>query len=68
MGWLTDELMCENTPFTNADRIRAMSDEELASWLALSTNCTNCKMENICEWGDSCTDHWFDWLKQEAGE
>lgn len=39
-------------PVTNADRIRAMSDEELADWLVMN--------------GDgSDYETWLDWLKQE---
>ena len=41
---------------TNADLIRAMSDEELADWLA--KNDPECDPP---EW-------WLDWLKQEAEE
>ena len=39
-------------PQTNADRIRQMSDEELADFMS---NCEPC-----CESG------WLDWLKQEV--
>ena len=40
---------------TNADRIRAMSDEELAGWLFQA-------------WHNSwyTLQEWLDWLKQEA--
>ena len=41
---------------TNADRIRGMSDEELAEWL--SCNCTG------DGYGNSAED-WLDWLRQE---
>lgn len=43
---------------TNGDRIRAMSDEELAKFLESETY-------------DSCEEHWtwwLDWLQQEAEE
>ena len=47
-------------PMTNGDRIRAMSDEELADFLCNNTECGSCKFG-----------HWTgcnvrDWLKQEA--
>ena len=57
-------------PQTNADRIRAMSDEELANWLDY--------MYGRCDWCDTnkvgtddcsdiaCTDCIFEWLKQPA--
>jgi hypothetical protein len=37
---------------TNADRIRAMSDEELAEWIVSIT--------------EDDTEGWLDWLRQEA--
>ena len=55
---------------TNADRIRAMSDEELANWLDY--------MYGRCDWCDTnkvgtddcsdiaCTDCILEWLKQPA--
>ena len=49
----------ENDPeiITNADRIRAMSDEELAKWLEY-------------EGGGACAEvcGWLDWLQQSAEE
>lgn len=44
-------------PMTNAERIRAMSDEELAEWLEY-------------EGGGECAEvfGWLDWLKQPAEE
>lgn len=59
-------------PMTNADRIRAMSDEELANWLDY--------MYGRCDWCDTnkvgtddcsdiaCTDCIFEGLKQPAEE
>ena len=54
---------------TNADRIRAMSDEELAEWL----DATAFKATNLC-WalmGDktcnkACMECWFEWLRKEC--
>ena len=43
-------------PITNADRIRAMSDEELAEWMA---EC-NAYKEN------ADASQWLPWLKQPA--
>ena len=45
-------------PITNADRIRAMSDEELAEWMA---EC-NAYKEN------ADASQWLPWLKQPAEE
>lgn len=49
---------CKDEVLTNADRIRAMSDEELAKWLAGQA-------------GKEPSDDpavWMDWLKQPAEE
>ena len=43
----------ESKPQTNADKIRAMTDEELADWLVMNGNGEDYKT-------------WLDWLKQEA--
>ena len=54
---------------TNADRIRTMSDEELAEWLAKhnerSAVCPNFGAHD-CQ--ASCRKCWLDWLKEEAKE
>ena len=47
----------EHVNITNADRIRNMSDEELAEWL--SNNDSNFPI------GDS-RNKWFDWLREEV--
>ena len=46
-----------NMPQTNADKIRAMSDEELARWLEY-------------EGGGACAEMcgWLNWLQQPAEE
>lgn len=56
-------------PMTNADRIRAMSDEELAK--ILSTACLgcvvkDCKLHNYSSYG--CQKAFEKWLKQPAEE
>jgi hypothetical protein len=57
------------TPQTNADRIRAMSDEELAKWLcSISTaeGCDrSCPARDMCDLGDNGL---IKWLKQPAEE
>ena len=49
-------------PITNADRIRALSDEELAEWIA----------DDLIEPGYNTREQtvkmWLNWLKEEAGE
>lgn len=52
---------------TNADRVRAKSDEELASLFS------DFRQEHWCppnagDCTEYCVDCWLKWLKQEAGE
>jgi hypothetical protein len=61
----------ESEPQTNADRIRAMSDEELAERIETIADCDMCPMRKNCRGSDgtshgSCRLKWLDWLKQEA--
>ena len=64
----------EVKPLTNAQKIRAMSDEELAAWIAGMTNVCECCAElNECESPrgfNRCSHGVEDWLKQpyESGE
>ena len=60
----------ERKPITNADRIRAMSDEELAVFMFTANGCPmwvgdySCKEGNGCHGaGNAC---WLYWLKQEV--
>lgn len=53
---------------TNADRIRSMSDEELADWLGVYCNGqTAQEVGKPCVSGmGSCEECWLDWLRQEV--
>jgi len=52
-----------NVP-TNADRIRSMTDEELAVWLTDATICERvCSEEEYC-YGNECVRRVIGWLKQ----
>lgn len=59
-------------PVTNFDKIRAMTDEELATWVETIAGCDLCPMlDEQCSGGEvnsraSCKHHWLDWLRQEA--
>lgn len=60
-------------PKTNADRIRAMSDEELAVFLADEIghgDCCDCRLECATYEGDkfedSCHNSYYRWLQQPA--
>ena len=69
---ITSSDFTEFVPKTNADRIRAMSDEELAELLAKFT--TICEMcihlnENCMTMADDrCREGILQWLKSEAKE
>ena len=53
---------------TNADRIRAMSDEELARWLVDATVCERvCDEDEYCH-GNECVKRVTDWLQQPVKE
>lgn len=57
---------------TNADRIRAMTDEELADWLKYEriSVCPPDTGHIHCNISDICADRkcWLDWLKQEVSD
>lgn len=61
---------CPEQKLSNADRIRAMSDEELAVFLESSRGCPS---NDDCEYGvhatpENCIKHWTTWLQQPAEE
>ena len=49
-------------PKSNADKIRAMSDEELAEWITKVTNDAQRDARTKCDY------QWGEWLKSEAKE
>lgn len=51
-------------PQTNADRIRNMTDEELAEVLADFVVRQGCSPDDIC----SCTNCWLKWLRSPVEE
>ena len=60
---------CEFQTPSNGDRIRAMSDEELAVFLHTSFSCYGCPARIVCESADlDCDDIVFDWIKQPYKE
>lgn len=52
-------------PLTNADRIRAMTDEELAAFHVENPNCPPPRTHGTCE-ELNCFGCWFDWLREEV--
>lgn len=64
--------LCEDCkPMTNGDRIRAMTDEELAKFMCLVKDklCFGCSFSRVdeCE-GIPCEEARKQWLKQEVSE
>ncbi len=60
----------EDKNFSNADRIRAMTDEKLAVWIAETSNCSDwCILNEQCKTKqdyECCVNVWLNWLKGEA--
>lgn len=71
--YLSEDEVC---PITNADKIRSMSDEELAVYLTDDVFCCNdCpsgKENSDNPFGEKCDEKCFEhclaWLKQQTGE
>lgn len=58
-----------DTNRTNADRIRNMSDEELAEFLAYNAYCEECyvkKDDSCCYPNGTCKQKHLEWLQSEA--
>ena len=70
-GWIKQQCQCEKQ-MTNADRIRSMSDEELADLMDNSVDyfdCDNCEFRNddvMCGTNKGCQTHILRWLKMEV--
>ena len=66
--WRSDpDAMCsafKRKPMTNADRIRAMSDEELAKFFTDDLCELLCGSPLVCD--GQCESAMLEWLKQEA--
>lgn len=57
----------EEYHFTNADRIRAMSDGKLAELLGKLVHCGGCQMRDNCKVDNlPCNNVLLEWLKQPA--
>lgn len=60
-GWIKPQCQCEK-PMTNADRIREMSDKELAEWLTGITNDAQSDAKTKIDY------QWLEWLQTEVKE
>jgi len=61
---------CKDEKPSNADRIRAMTDEELVEIFA-NNDCGYCRIHDFCFAKGSainCEDVWLDWLKQGVAD
>ena len=74
-AWANECIACKGTgailvPETNADRIRRMSDEELAKFIATPCQCeVRPKRDGFRECGnDLCLQYLLKWLQQPAEE
>lgn len=56
-----DRLLKEQKMQTNADKIRSMTDEELARVMDMV-----CPPDTACNDGQQCIKCWIEWLKQPA--
>ena len=54
-------------PKSNADRIRQMTEEELAEWLDLHGECNQCAY-HPAQCKTECNEGHLKWLKQEVSE
>ena len=64
---VTDKDVGKNEPLTNAQKIRAMSDEELAELIDRETD--SCAPTGDCEkMSRDCKACWLEWLQQPAEE
>lgn len=64
------EVLCIGyRPKTNADKIRSMTDEKLAEFIAHDVEwieiCKNCKSSDLCDNEENCVLSILKWLKEE---
>ena len=66
----TCSVTCNPDIITNADRIRAMSDEELAEFIPnwSYTNACKCEEQSYADCNLKCEECVLDWLQQPAKE
>jgi len=64
---LNDESFSESRS-TNADRIRSMTDEELARWLSDMHDSVTCPNYGDTDCNPSCRVCWLDWLQMARGK
>ena len=74
MSWCVGNEPCEGRTPSNADRIRGMTDEELAFWMTTNVTCYSCPVDldachNFEISGElSCEEILLNWLKAPVVE
>ena len=65
-----DDVPQEPVKPTNADRIRSMSDEKLASLFGSTCDCDNasCFINHKVSCLNGCESAWLEWLKREVDD
>ena len=67
-GWIKQQCQCEE-PMTNADKIRSMTDEELAEFIAYGISwreiCNECNCKEYCDDETDCKHGVLKWLKNK---
>lgn len=65
----TEKCRYATFPKTNADRIRAMTDEELAEKISRMVHCVYCPIKcGICCTEEECKAKWLPWLRSPVEE
>ena len=69
LSWCVGDEPCEARKLSNADRIRQMTDEELAEIIACVGNCGDCFLHhNGCDIRITCKGNVLEWLKREVDD
>lgn len=67
LSWCVGDTPCEARKLSNGDRIRSMSDEELAEVISGLGDCDTCYLyHRRCSMNTSCKDAVLEWLRKEA--
>ena len=69
LGTWQERILANKPKQTNADRIRGMTDEELAEFMEENVGCDDCRFFCTCRSAPQdrvCAEKWLDWLRQEC--
>lgn len=54
---------------TNGDKLRRMTDKEIAQFLCRTTECAQCEMSARCRWlSTGVQSGWMTWLREEIDQ